>query len=181
MQFSQIRRSAQNLIEGRANLETVRAEFIEAANLFKFGYLLDVLEADQKPEADSVLFKTANYILKSYNDHFYYVLSSLIDTAKEYLHEQENTINYVDAIYDLAHNLDITSICDDLSYAYDESSEINKPENTRHLYSDQLLEEFDRQIQKLEDYIKPKLIAICEDILTRYDKEYMEDLEPELQ
>jgi hypothetical protein len=176
LQFSEIRNSARKLIEGQADKDSVRAEFIEAANLFKFKHLLDVAESAQQSDGDSVLFRTANFILANYNEQFYYYLYSLIDTAKAYLQSEEDTINFVAVIYNLANFLDIVHICDALSWEYSELEEINKPEASKHLYAEELLEEFEEQIHALEVHIKPELISICEDIVKRYDKEYIDDL-----
>ncbi len=181
MQFSDIRSSARKLIEGQADIESVRAMFIEAANLFKFKHLLVVAESAQESDGDKVLFRTANYILANYNEQFYYTLYTLIDTAKAYLHSEEDTINFVDYIYDLANSLDIMHICDALSYVYWESAEINKPEASKQLYAEELLEEFEEQIHSLEVHIKPELISICKDIVERYDKEYVDDLDLDLE
>lgn len=181
MQLSEIRNSARKLIEVQADKDKVRAEFIEAANQFKFKHLLDVADSIQQSDRDSILFRTANYILANYNEQFYCNLYSLIDTAKAYLQSEKNTINFVDVIYDLANFLDIMHICDALSYVYWESAEINKPEASKHLYSEKLLEEFEEQIQSLEVHIKPELISICKDIVETYDKEYIDNLDLDLQ
>lgn len=182
MLLSEIKYKAQQMINGHERVETVALIFAEAAESLKFKHLLEATEdfrdlssASEKNEAISnserKIMNVAHYVVGHYDELSYQCLNTLIDLAHQYLGEKKDIIDFATQIYDLAYSLDIDDICGSLMYVYWEAAEIVKPEETKHLYSQDLLDSFSVQIKALEKHIEAELDSICKLVIARYTRE----------